>query len=204
MKNWWKWLASLVVMAGLAGCGRGNNSVRLKDIDARIDSDPASAVAPARQYVAEHPESAVGWRTLGWALLKSETDQDGARDAFKRALELDPEDDNSYVGLGGYYRRTNDLATANEMYARAIELEPDQPEAYSSMSAVDILRGDYANAVAHGEKAWALDSSNAAVAANLAVAYHYNGEFGKRDVFIKSAEDLGYARMDRLREMVEP
>jgi Flp pilus assembly protein TadD len=199
--RWWNWLAAAALLLGLAGCVRENRTARLNAINDQMLQDPIAALPLVQDYVNDYPAVAAGWRVLGWTLLKSETDDAGARDAFNRALELDPEDDNSYVGLGAYYRRTNDLATANEMYLKAVELNPDNPEAYGSMVGVDLMRQDFAAAVTHGEKAWQLDSTNATVAANLAVAYHFNGEYEKRDVLLASAESLGYANMQDLHDL---
>jgi Flp pilus assembly protein TadD len=196
MKRWCAWLAATVLLVALAGCARVNDMDRIKAIDA--EPDPVVALAQAEQYVAEYPESALGWSVLGWARLKSKTDDAGALEALNRSLTLDPNDHITYVGLGVYYRRANDLDKASEMYAKAIELAPDQPEAYSSMSAINILRGDYAEAVANGEQAWKLDSSSATVAANLAIAYHYNGNTAQRDELAAKAEELGYKKMDKL------
>lgn len=201
MMRWWTWLAAVGLLAALAGCARSNDMARIEAIDAQMERDPAGAIQEAERYVAEYPESAVGWRVLGWARLRSDTDDEAARAAFERSLELDPKDDNSYVGLGAYYRRADDLDKASEMYAKAIELEPENPEAYSSMSGVDLLRRDFAAAVRNGEKAWELDSSNATIAANLSVAYHFNGEHEKRDELLASAERLGYANMQDLRDL---
>ena len=201
MVRWWKWWAAIVLLAALAGCARSNDMARIEAIDAKMERDPVGAIREAEQYLAEYPDSAVGWRVLGWARLKSDTDDEAARAAFERSLELDPKADNTYVGLGAYYRRADDLDKASEMYAKAIDLDPENPAAYSSMAGVDIARGDYAAAVTHGEKAWKLDSTNATIAANLAVAYHFNDEHAKRDEMLAQAEALGYGNIQGLRDL---
>jgi tetratricopeptide (TPR) repeat protein len=203
MKRWYAWLAATVLLAALAGCARSNDMDRIKAIDAQMERDPAGALDQAEQYVAEYPKSALGWRLLGWARLEIETDDEGARDAFERALELDSADANSYVGLGIYHRRANDLDKASDMYTKAIELAPDEAEAYSSKVIIDLMRGDYSTAVADGEKAWELDPTSAIIAANLAVAYHYAGKTDLRDSMAAKAEELGYASMDSLQAIFD-
>jgi Flp pilus assembly protein TadD len=203
MKRWCGWLAATVLLAALAGCARVNDMTRLEAIDAQMERDPASAITQAEQYVAEYPKSALGWRLLGWARYKSKTDDEGARAAFDQALALDPRDANSYVGLGGYYRRLDDLDKASEMYTKAISIAPDEPEAYSSMATINMLRGDYAEAVANGEHAWKLDSSSPIIAANLAIAYHYDGNIAQRDAMAAKAEELGYKNMDKLHDVFD-
>ena len=47
MTRWWKWLVAVGLLATLAGCARTNDSARLLDIDAQLQVDPASAIAPA-------------------------------------------------------------------------------------------------------------------------------------------------------------
>lgn len=203
MKRWCAWLTATVLLVALAGCARSNDMDRIEAINAQIQSDPAGAIEQAEQYVAEYPKSALGWRTLGWARIKSKSDDEGARAAFDQALSLDPKDDNTYVGLGVYYRRLNDLDKASEMYDKAIELAPDEAEAYSSKVVIDLIRGDYSAAVANGEKAWKIDSSNATIAANLALAYHYDGNIAQRDVMAAKAEELGYPTMDRMKAVFD-
>ena len=129
MMRWWTWLAATALLVALAGCARSNDIPRIEAIDAQMKRDPAGALQQAEQYVAEYPKSALGWRLLGWARISIDTDDEGARDAFDQALALDPKDSNSYVGLGVYYRRLDDLDKASEMYSKAIDLAPDDPEA---------------------------------------------------------------------------
>jgi tetratricopeptide (TPR) repeat protein len=196
MLRWWKCWATVGLLVALAGCASSNDIDRINAIDARIQRDEPGTIEQAEQYLVEYPQSAVGWRTLGWARVKR--DPEGARAAFDHALALDAEDANTYVGLGVYYRSVGNIDKAAEMHTTAIRLDPNDPDGYSSMGVILHLRGEYAAAVAYGEKAWMLDSSNAAIAANLAYAYHFNGNIAQRDALAAKAKELGYPHMDSM------
>ena len=66
---------------------------------------------------------AADWYERGCDL--EETAPDEARDAYRRALELDPELADAWVNLGRLLHEAGDPRSAAEHYRRAIELMPD-------------------------------------------------------------------------------
>ena len=151
----------------------------------------------AREFIETHPESDQAWLVLGWAYTKKD-ELDQGRTCFEKALALNPECDNAHVGLGVIHRERGQNKQARTCYRAAIEIEPENPEALASLLVIELIDGRYDDAVACGEKAWAQRRDLAAIPANLAVAYHYQGNTAKRDHFYDEAQKLGYRRLDTL------
>jgi len=70
--------------------------------------------------------------------------------------------------------------------------------AWSSAAVVAIKLGDDARAVEFAEKGWELGRSDPALAANLAVAYHYAGRIKDRDRMYEQARRMKYDSLDTI------
>ena len=78
----------------------------------------ARKVAPLRPTF----DDAAGWYERGCDLEESAPDD--ARDAYRRALELEPDHADAHVNLGRLLHETGDARAAAEHYRKAIELVP--------------------------------------------------------------------------------
>lgn len=154
------------------------------------------------EYVKRHPLSYRGWSQLGWAHLKLDR-MEYAQKCFHEAIELEPEWDNAYVGLGVLCRTQGNLAEARANYSKALALAPEKAEALSSLLVIELLDGNNAKAVEYGEKAWTIRKDDPSIAANLAVAYHYLGDTHKRDLFYNHAKRLGYRYLSRVQDIFD-
>ncbi|MHC4744593.1 MAG: tetratricopeptide repeat protein, partial [Planctomycetota bacterium] len=123
-------------------------------------------IEKASGYIERFPESHLGWSQLGWAFLKLGRIRE-ARNCLNSAIELEPEWDNAYVGLGVLCRMEGDLAGARANYNKAASLVPENPEAFSSLLVIELMDGNYAKAVEYGQKAWALRKNSPTIAAKL-------------------------------------
>jgi DNA-binding transcriptional MerR regulator len=65
-----------------------------------------------------------------------------ARDAYEKALELDPQLAAAWTNLGGMLAETGDLDGARDHFARALECDPDQPEARANLAELALRQGD--------------------------------------------------------------
>lgn len=85
------------------------------------------AMAALRKAVEVQPADVDAWTNLGW--LSSELKQgEKAREAFGRALALDPDYGRAHAGLAGLYADAgNAYDKAIEEYRRAVAAEPDNP-----------------------------------------------------------------------------
>lgn len=159
-------------------------------------------IATTGRYLDTHPESAVAWSRMGWGHLKLEHPGE-AEICFKKALSLDSNWDNAYVGLGALYRKQGEMDKARESYEEAIRLVPDNAEAFASLLVIELMEGNDARAVEYGERAWELRKTNPTIPANLSVAYHYVEDFERRDIFYGHAKRLGYHYLQGLEDIFE-
>lgn len=87
----------------------------------------------ARKQAPTALESADDWfeRAL---LLEQEGDIDGARDAYQKAIEADPELGDAYVNLGRLHHQAGDPVRAAQFYHQATEVQPDDPVAHYNLA----------------------------------------------------------------------
>jgi Flp pilus assembly protein TadD len=86
------------------------------------------------------PEDARLHRQLGWYLSHLGEDRaDDAVTAFKRALELNPADSETYGMLGGLAKRLGDYQEARRWYRRGVELAPEDPYMLVNLGAIEII-----------------------------------------------------------------
>jgi Flp pilus assembly protein TadD len=199
-------LSPLVLLSG--GCNKPASAAaatddlpRLEAIDIRFQKGEVErALQELQKYTVEYPESGGAWSLLGWIHLKKE-DLGNADRYFDKALEVDPNWDNAYVGKGAIYRRQGDNDRARKSYLQAIRLKPENAEAYSSMLVIEMVEGNYEKAVEYGERGWSLRKDLPSIPSNLSVAYHYTGDIGKRQYYYDQAKALGYPQLDVLVEI---
>ena len=85
-----------------------------------------------------------------------------------------------------------------EYYNKSVKINPNYAQAYTSMAVIELKRYRDQHAVELGQKAFELDKRDPVIAANLAVAYHYNKRFGERDRMYEESRKLGYRKMASL------
>lgn len=200
-------IIALISALTVAGCSilgkKANERTRLQKIDRIFNSGEIDrALTEATKFVQAYPRSDQGWGLLGWIYLKKD-DLTKAEECFDKALSLNPRWDNAHVGKGAMYRKLGDNAKARASYLKAISIVPNNAEAYGSLLVIELLEGNNESAIAYGEKAWALRKDSASIAANLSVAYHYAGDYSKRDKYYRAAERLGYYELEKLKDIFE-
>ena len=95
----------------------------------------------------------------------------GAVEAFRRAVELAPDNPGAYVSLGSAYMRLNRQAEAARSFRKAIDLAPDDPTAHLGLGQAYKLSGDPDSAISELERALELDPENADAAYTLALVF---------------------------------
>jgi len=143
-------------------------------------ADLASRAAPlARQAAraaraAADPLDADEWYDLGFDL--EAVDLDEARDAYRRALELDPDHGDAHVNLGRLLQEGGDAAQAVAHYLLALERNPKHATAWYDLGiALEDLRRR-PDAIRAYERAIVLDPKLADAHFNLSRLYEAAGK----------------------------
>jgi tetratricopeptide (TPR) repeat protein len=129
-----------------------------------------SALAPTLSRRAREKASVSGdsWYERGCDL--EETDAEAAREAYARALELDPEHADAHVNLGRLLHEAGDAAGAEAHYRSALAARPgDATAAFNMGVALEDLGRDL-EAIDAYERAVALDAGHSDAYFNLAGA----------------------------------
>jgi tetratricopeptide (TPR) repeat protein len=87
------------------------------------DQELARGAAEARKAIALAPNEPDGYRALGYILL-SGTDYDQAKDAVKRAIEINPSDASALAVWGSVQSFTGEVGGATESLQLALKLDP--------------------------------------------------------------------------------
>lgn len=194
-------LLALACLLLLAACDSGSSKAsknKLDEISAVFRSGAVEeAVTRLRAHVRAEPRDDLAWTLLGHALLES-NGLDEAEAAYAKALELNPRRMEAITGQGRIFRIRQQYDQAMAAYQRALAIDASYAQAHSSLMVLTLKRGLYDEAIVHGEKAYSLDKSDPVIAANLAIAYHYAGNTGKRDQMTQIAQQLGFKGMDWL------
>lgn len=176
---------------------------KIQSINSSFETgDYEAARNEVESYTEKYPECHQGWRLYGWSHAKLNELEEAAV-GFNKAIELNPQADNAYVGLGVVKRKKGDLSGAREAYAEAIKIAPKNAEAFSSLLVIEIIDKDYRKAVEYGERSWALRKDLASIPANLAVAYHFLGNDEKKFYFYNEAKKLRYHLIENIDEIFE-
>ncbi|HSR71802.1 MAG TPA: tetratricopeptide repeat protein [Kiloniellales bacterium] len=123
-----------------------------------------------------------------------------ARSLFKKAAELDPDYAMAWVRIGWTHwadarylwsdSPSSSIAAADEMAEKALALDDQLAEAQALCGAIALMRRDFDEAVAAGERAVALDPNGADVTALLAMTLNWSGRPEKALVLIDKAKRL--------------
>ena len=148
----------------------------LLDFDAvppAVDASPVArcTVIAARRIAADL--DADGWHALGSDLEAADTAQ--ARDAYRRALELDPTHFEARLDLGRLLHELGEVRAAEAQYRLAMQVRPrDATAAFNLGVALEDLRRP-ADAQQEYERAIALDAEYADAHFNLAQLFERQG-----------------------------
>jgi tetratricopeptide (TPR) repeat protein len=125
----------------------------------------------AGQFVMRLAETAGDWFARGVALEEDPATQAEAVEAYRQALELDPNHAASHINLGTLHYNRQDYSLAERYYRKAIEVDPRYALAYFDLGNVLDETGRLADAVRSYKQAIALAPTYADAHYNLALAY---------------------------------
>lgn len=122
----------------------------------------------------EQEMDADDWYELACELEMSSIDD--AKDAYERALKLDPEHPDAHVNLGRLLHEQSAPAAAEQHYRAALDADPDHETAAFNLGVALEDLGRIDDAIRAYQRALALDPSNADAHYNLAGIYERRGD----------------------------
>ena len=138
-----------------------------------------------------------------------------AEAAYRRAIDLQPDNAEAYRRLGEVLEQNNQIDQALAAYRRAVEIEPDYYKHYQALGAFYLQRGDYSDAAAQLRRTLELDPDQPSVRMAYCLALLNLGRFTEAEAELRAAiakketaeavYTLGYALMyqGRDREAVQ-
>ncbi len=110
------------------------------------------SINSARQATTIAPQTAVDWQNLS-SVYRSLIGFGQNADSFailaaQQAVNLDPNNPQEYINLGGIYYQLNQWDKAQQMFQQAINLKPDYANAYYNLGHTLIQMGDLKGALA--------------------------------------------------------
>lgn len=142
--------------------------------------DLAESAAPMARRAAENAReraeelSAADWFELGLDLEATAPSE--SRDAYRRALELDPRHADAHVNLGRLLHDEGQLSSATEHYRRAATLAPGDATAHYNLGVALEDQGQLAGAIRAYQDAIRADPACADAYFNLAGVYEKQGK----------------------------
>jgi tetratricopeptide (TPR) repeat protein len=104
--------------------------------------------------------------------------------------------------IGAAYMNMQRWENAAEYFNKALEIKPELISALANLVTVNIGLDDLDSAIAVGEKAVSLAPKFGIVHNNLAVAYHYHGDYDLSLDHLEKAKKIGYPVSSQFAEMV--
>ena len=122
--------------------------------------------ASAAPHAPEPAQNALAWFERALA-REQRADVAGACQAYRRAIELDPEMADAYINLGRLQQEQGAVEEAARLYHLAIECTPDDPVAHYNLAITLEDQRHLAAAVSHYQRALAYDPDFADAHFNL-------------------------------------
>ncbi|MGC9399382.1 MAG: tetratricopeptide repeat protein [Anaerolineae bacterium] len=134
----------ILALLALAGCGGEVETPTPPDLEslkAQIEAgEYQAAVQVLEEIVANNEENAEAYFLLGLSYFNLNQYQK-ARDAFNRALELDPQRAAAiHHNLGALAYQMGDIETAETEFKAALEIEPDDPDTHYQLGATYLIK----------------------------------------------------------------
>ncbi|MFP6640746.1 MAG: tetratricopeptide repeat protein, partial [Myxococcota bacterium] len=131
------------------------------------DGDLSRSVARIQTALEVHPESAPLWRVNGMAQMRLGQIKK-AEEAFKKSLDLNPNEVENYAQLARIYAASGRLDLAIQQYESASKARPDNPTVHHFLGVLYEMTGDKEKARTNYENALQQDDNLAETKNNLA------------------------------------
>jgi tetratricopeptide (TPR) repeat protein len=137
-------------------------------INLRAGGRPAEALPIIEECVAE-VEGDIFARSVLAAAYLQRGDVDRALETYERTIELEPNDESLHLGLATVHMARGELDEAERAVADALAVEPQCAEAYVVHGRIVARRRDEPQALAHFQRAIAMDPGGAGPSAHVEI-----------------------------------
>ncbi|MDA2914457.1 tetratricopeptide repeat protein, partial [Acidobacteriia bacterium AH_259_A11_L15] len=152
----------------------------------------ARAAEKFRQAVTLEPDNPYAWDMLSWALAYQQPpDAQGAEEAAREAIRLQPTFFNAYYHLGRGLLLQNRYSEAIAAFEHALELNPAHSNAHFGLAHVYLAQGNYERALAELEK-MLRSRESPVVLVQFCSVYAMQGEKEKALAELEKALENGY------------
>ena len=110
-----------------------------------------------------------------------------AEEAFRKAIELNPQDYRPYVALARFYRMAGKNTLAEESYNKAIELDPKRDDVYCELGNLYAQTQQYLQAVNIYKRASSINPGNIKAYTELGWVYSFQGEYAQAEKTLREA-----------------
>ena len=136
-------------------------------------------------------------------LHKSRGDTARSIAAFRRVLEIAPDDVTTLIWLGRMYLDQGQADQAEPLFVRARQLAPREPAVLAGLGQSALGRRDYGGAVSAFEEALSIDGSLASLHSPLALAYRGLGDTAKAEAHLKQWRNTDLLVPDPFRQELD-
>jgi|RhiMethySRZTD1v2_1073278.scaffolds.fasta_scaffold00733_27 tetratricopeptide (TPR) repeat protein len=136
-------------------------------------------------------------------LHRSKGDITASITAFRRVLEIVPDDVPTLIWLGRMYLDQGQPDQAEPLFARARALAPHEPAVLAGLGQSALARRDYGGAVSALEEALSIDGSLASIHSPLAMAYRGLGDTTKAEAHLKQWRNTDILVPDPFRQELD-
>jgi tetratricopeptide (TPR) repeat protein len=166
------------------------------------NKDLKEALSLAEEAVALGQDEIRHLYTLGEVRLAL-GDEEGSAEAYRKVLDLDPEDPNAHLELGLYHERRGEVERAEEHFVEALKQDPGNPRALYSYASLYYATDDLETAEELLVRAIAADAGYSPALSALASVRARRGEYDASLDFIEKAIVAGERDAEHFKQALE-
>lgn len=160
------------------------------------------ALALAEEAVALGQDEIRHLYTLGEARLAL-GDEEGSAEAYRKILDLDPQDPNAHLEIGLYHERRGEVEPAEEHFVEALKQDPGNPRSLYSYASLYYATDDLETAEELLVRAVAADSGYSPALSALASIRARRGDYKASLDFMEKAVAAGEQDADHFEQALE-
>ncbi len=138
------------------------------------------------------PERVEAWNNLGIVCLRLE-DHEAAGKAFRKVLEIEPDNAGALLNLGNYHEAKGSIDRALVMFEKAAEARPDFADAWFNLGNARLTMGEYRKAADAFRRALRYHPEFASAHKNLGYCFQCEGDLDEAERNYRKALELNKA-----------